>query len=255
MENQNVNKTGMQEIASEKKQEEKSVSYKVGNDEVKLSVNIVKNFLTKGNSAVSEQDIRQFIAICMYNKLNPFLGEAFLIKFANAPAQMIVSKEHFFKKAEANQKFKGIEAGIIIKHKDGKVEEVQGAFMLPEDTLLGGWAKVYRDDRQFPIVSRVTFAEYNKKQSTWNEKPATMISKVAKVQALREAFPAQLGAMYTEEEVSHIEEKGANDVVDITEKVEDKKQNLRKKIQTHKAAKTDEGGEDYPEENNEPNLL
>ena len=29
---------------------------------------------------------------------------------------------------------------------------------------------------------------------------STMIAKVAKVQALREAFPAQLGAMYTQEE-------------------------------------------------------
>lgn len=45
-------------------------------------------------------------------------------------------------------------------------------------------------------------AEYNKKQSLWNEKPSTMIRKVALVQALREAFPAQLGAMYTPEEAS-----------------------------------------------------
>ena len=46
----------------------------------------------------------------------------------------------------------------------------------------------------------VNLNEYDKKQSTWKEKPSTMIRKVAIVQAMREAFPAQLGAMYTQEE-------------------------------------------------------
>ena len=45
--------------------------------------------------------------------------------------------------------------------------------------------------------------------------PGTMISKVAKVQALREAFPAQLGAMYTQEEVESIPEqrKGHTEII------------------------------------------
>ena len=34
----------------------------------------------------------------------------------------------------------------------------------------------------------------------WSKKPATMIRKVALVQALREAFPKALGGMYTAEE-------------------------------------------------------
>ena len=46
-----------------------------------------------------------------------------------------------------------------------------------------------------------------------------MISKVAKVQALREAFPTQLGAMYTQEEHS------VEDVTyeDVSKKVESEK--------------------------------
>lgn len=41
-----------------------------------------------------------------------------------------------------------------------------------------------------------------------------MISKIAKVQALREAFPAQLGAMYTQEE----QEVKFTEYEDVTDK-------------------------------------
>ncbi|MDS2862679.1 recombinase RecT, partial [Streptococcus pneumoniae] len=46
----------------------------------------------------------------------------------------------------------------------------------------------------------VSREEYDKKQSTWNTMPATMIRKVALVNALREAFPEDLGNMYTEDD-------------------------------------------------------
>ena len=51
-----------------------------------------------------------------------------------------------------------------------------------------------------------------------------MISKIAKVQALREAFPAQLGAMYTREETGFV------DYEDVTNQVDqEKKDNANKK--------------------------
>lgn len=183
-----------------KQQDDKAVvEYEVAGQLVKLSYQIVRDFLTKGSGNVSDQDLTQFISICKYNQLNPFLNEAYLIKFGTSPAQMIVSKEAFFKRADANENYDGIRAGIIVI-RDGKDIELEGCFYLPTDTLAGGWAMVYRGDKKFPIVSRVCLSEYDKKQSTWNEKPSTMICKIAKVQALREAFPAQLGALYTKEE-------------------------------------------------------
>lgn len=175
------------------------VAYTVAGQEVKLSYQIVRDFLTKGTGQVSDQDLVQFISICKFNQLNPFLNEAYLVKFGNQPAQMIVSKEAMFKRAEANESYEGFKAGIIVKRGED-VLELEGNFKLPSDTLLGGWAEVHRKDRKFPIIAKVTLGEYDKKQSTWNEKPLTMISKIAKVQAMREAFPAQLGAMYTNEE-------------------------------------------------------
>lgn len=191
------------------------ITYQVAGQDVTLSYNIVRNFLTKGNGDVTDQDLTQFISICKYNQLNPFLNEAYLVKFGSQPAQMIVSKEALMKRAEANEHYDGMQGGVIVL-RDGKVEELEGCFKLPEDKLLGGWAMVYRKDRKYPYVARVALDEYDKKQSTWNEKKSTMIVKTAKVQALREAFPAQLGAMYT------AEERGITDVeyVDVSDKVD-----------------------------------
>lgn len=175
------------------------VIYQVAGQDVKLSYQIVRDFLTKGNGQVSDQDLVQFISICKYNQLNPFLNEAYLVKFGSTPAQMIVSKEALMKRAEACETYEGFKAGIIIM-RDKQVVESEGGFMLETDELVGAWAEVHRTDRKFPIVAKVTLSEYDKKQSTWNEKKTTMIRKVAIVQALREAFPTQLGAMYTSEE-------------------------------------------------------
>lgn len=174
-------------------------TYTVAGQDVKLSYQIVKNFLTKGNGNVTNQDLTQFISICKYNQLNPFLNEAYLVKFGDTPAQMIVSKEALMKRAEACESYEGIQAGVIVMRNNEPVE-LEGCFFLDTDKLVGGWAKVYRNDRKFPVIAKVQFTEYDKKQSTWKDKPSTMISKVAKVQALREAFPTQLGAMYTAEE-------------------------------------------------------
>ena len=173
--------------------------YQVAGQDVKLSYDIIRNFLTKGNGIVTDQDLTQFISICKYNQLNPFLNEAYLVKFGTATAQMIVSKEALMKRADACESYEGIQAGVIVLRNSEQVE-LEGCFYLPGDKLVGGWARVYRSDRKYPIIARVRLEEYDKKQSVWNDKQSTMIAKVAKVQALREAFPAQLGAMYTQEE-------------------------------------------------------
>lgn len=193
------------------------VTYEVAGQEVKLSYSIVRKYLTKGNADVTDQEIVLFISLCKFNKLNPFLNEAYLVKFKSARgdgnAQMIVSKEAFFKRAEACEQYDGIEAGIIVLRGDNVVE-LEGCFRQAKDVLLGGWAKVYRKDRRVPTVSKVNLSEYDKGNSIWNEKKATMISKIAKVQALREAFPSQLGAMYAKEETTALEQQ-AKHVKDV----------------------------------------
>ena len=200
-------------------------NYTVAGQDVRLSYQIVRDYLVKGGGKVSDQDLVQFISICKFNQLNPFLGEAYIVKYGTTPATMVVSKEALLKRADACENYEGIEAGIIVI-RDGKVVELEGCFFADNDKLVGGWAKVYRSDRRYPTVAKVRLDEYDKKQLVWKEKPSTMISKVAKVQALREAFPAQLGAMYT------AEEKGIKDAdyVEIKDEVEqDKRDRANKK--------------------------
>lgn len=196
------------------------ITYNVAGQDVTLSYQIVRDYLTKGNGQVSDQDLVQFISVCKFNQLNPFLNEAYLVKYGQQPAQMIVSKEALMKRADACPQYEGFKAGIIILRNDKDLLELEGCFHLETDKLIGGWCEVYRSDRKYPIVAKVNLSEYDKKQSIWSEKKATMISKIAKVQALREAFPAQLGAMYTREE-SSVQEA---DFVDVSERLEQQKQ-------------------------------
>lgn len=194
------------------------VSYSVGGNDVTLTPQTVASYLSRGNSSPTAQDIVMFISLCKFNKLNPFLNEAYLVKYGSQPAQMITSKEAYFKRAEENPNFKGIRSGIIVMRQN-QIQEVEGCFQAPGDILLGGWAEVYRADRDYPVVAKVNLSEYDKKQSIWTEKKSTMIAKIAKVQALREAFPSQLGAMYTAEETS-----GYAEVSEVETETESKKQ-------------------------------
>ncbi|MDT2759301.1 phage recombination protein Bet [Enterococcus xiangfangensis] len=178
---------------------EKPIEYEVNGEEVKLTGNMVKQYLVSGNGNVTDQELVMFLQLAKYQKLNPFLNEAYLVKFGSQPAQIIVSKEAFMKRAENHPQYDGFEAGIVVQRGDD-IKELPGAIKLPKDILIGGWAKVYRKDRSNPIVSQVALEEFSKGQATWKNMPNTMIRKTAIVNALRESFPDSLGAMYTEDD-------------------------------------------------------
>lgn len=178
----------------------KKVNFDVNGEVVELTGQMVKNFLVKGQGNVTEQEIIMFINLCKYQKLNPFINEAYLVKFGSQPAQIIVSKEAFMKRAENNEYFKGVKAGIIVE-RDNELVEIEGAIKLEKDKLIGAYATVYRSDRDEPVTVKISLDEFGKNQATWKQMPMNMIRKTAIVNALREAFPNSVGAMYTEEEI------------------------------------------------------
>lgn len=183
--------------------------YQINGEEIKLNAKIVRETLLNGDGDLTDAEIIRFIALCKFNKLNPYLREAYVTKFknnrgGNDSAQMVISKEAYFKRAERCADYDGIQAGIIIQRGD-EILEVEGNFMPAGWTLAGGWAKVYRKNLKYPIVAKVNLSEYDKGMSTWNSKKNTMIAKVAKVQALREAFTEELGGLYIEEEMGDIQ--------------------------------------------------
>lgn len=207
--------------------------FNVNGQEVKLSSDMVKSFLVNGNGNITDQEALMFISLCKYQHLNPFLKEAYLIKFGNGPAQQIVSKEAFMKRAEQNPHFKGMQAGCIVV-RNNEVVETKGAFVLPKDDLVGGWATVKRDDRDVPITVQISFNEFSKGQSTWKSMPANMIRKTAIVNCLREAFPNDLGAMYTEEDAQT--QVSTNNVANTQNKPEPK-QNIADLVNDTEPAK------------------
>lgn len=155
--------------------------------------------LPEGNKP-TRTEVLSFLELCKFRGLNPYTREIFLIKYSGRPATTIVSKDAFLSRATSNSDFDGLQAGVIVE-RDGKEERLVGSFKLPSDKLLGGWCDVYLKSRSHPSSCTVDISEYNSHQSTWSKIPLTMIRKVAVVQALREAFPAQFGGLYDASEM------------------------------------------------------
>ena len=153
---------------------------------------------------LTEKQVGQALSLIKGRNLNPLANEVYIVayktKTGGTEFSLIVSKEAFLKRAAQNPNYEGFEAGVVTVDDKGIMHERKGAIMLPGDTLVGGWARVYRKNFKVPVEIFVSREEYDKKKSTWNSMPATMIRKTALVNAFREAFPEDLGNMYTEDD-------------------------------------------------------
>jgi len=187
-----------------------SVNYKVGNQDIHLDADIVRQQLVNGQGNVTDKEVGYFLSLCKAQKLNPFIKDCYLIKYGDRnPAQMVVSKDLFLKRAEEHPQFDGLDAGIIVE-RNGELIYRNGAFYNKrKEELLGGWCEVFRKDRSHPIRAEVSFDEYvginnktGKPNSMWSTKGATMIRKVALCQALRDSFPNAFQQLYGEEEMN-----------------------------------------------------
>ena len=196
-----------------KKQETKkeiAVVYEVDGEQIKLTPSIVQNYIVgENNGKITMPEFKMFTSLCKARGLNPFLKEAYCIKYGNNPAQIVVGKDAVLKRAIKNPNYDGMESGVIVQNKEtSEIIERKGTFYLRDsENLVGGWAKVYRKDWQHPTYCSVAFDEVAQKKSggelnsNWSGKGATMVEKVAKVRALRETFVEELGGMYAAEEM------------------------------------------------------
>ena len=177
------------------------VEFEVDGQKIKLSPTIIKDYITNGQD-VSLQEFKMFSELCKARNLNPFLKQAYLVKYGTNPAQILVSKDAFVERANKNPTYNGKENGVITYNEQtGEVKERTGTFFPPTEKLVGGWCKVYRKDREYPEYASVSLGEAMKTTPTWKSMPATMVEKVAKVRALREAFPEDFSGMYIAEEM------------------------------------------------------
>lgn len=186
-----------------------AVVYEVDGQQIKLTPQIVQDYLVGTTAKITLPEFKLFTELCKVRKLNPFLREAYLIKYSNNnPASIVVGKDAILKRAVLNPQYNGMKSGIMVTNETGEIIERKGTFKLPNETLVGGWAEVFRKDWTNSIYCSVSLAESIQKKgngepnSNWTKQPATMIEKVAKVRALREAFVEDLSGMYEAEEMN-----------------------------------------------------
>lgn len=195
---------------------ELAVTYEVDGNKVILTPSVVQKYIVGTDSPITIQEFKFFSELCKARGLNPFLKEAYCIKYGNQPAQIVVGKDAIIKRAVLNPEFDGIESGVIVI-KDDNITERKGCFVAPNENLVGGWAKVYRKNWTHPTYCSVGLEEVASRKkdgslnSMWASKPATMVEKVAKVRVLRETFIENLGGLYDADEVEQ------NNAVDVQE--------------------------------------
>lgn len=149
-----------------------------------------------------QKEVALFLQLCKSQRLNPFVKDAYLVKYGSNPAQMITNYQVFNRRACKNENYAGIENGVIvlrngeIVHKDGSA-----VYKAAGETLLGGWAKVYFKDNRKPAYAEVALDDYSTGKSNWSKMPGVMIEKCAKAAAWRLAFPDDFQGMYVSEEM------------------------------------------------------
>ena len=156
----------------------------------------------------TQAEIEEFFNYCRIRSLSPY--DVHFIKWGKTQKPtIVVGKDAFLKRAERSKQLDGYKAGVIAADKEsGEIKYREGAFYIKsKEELVGGWAEVYRKDYAHPIRVEVALEEYirttkdGKPMNNWAQMPATMIRKVALVQALREAFPSEMSGMYVPEEM------------------------------------------------------
>lgn len=174
-------------------------------DKIQLSIALVRRLIavkTKSGKSCSDEDAVKFMLMCQARHLNPFEGDAFLIGYDTNDGpkfSLITAHQAFLKRAEVHQEFDGMESGVIVL-RGGETLDLVGDWHMPNDNVLGGWATVFFKNRKYPMKKRLRLTRFNKGFGVWKEDPAGMIVKCAEADALRSAFPTQLGGMFTQEE-------------------------------------------------------
>ena len=162
----------------------------------------------EGAGSVSQKEIVSFMMMCRVWNVNPYLKEAYLIKYGSSPASMIVAEKVYEQRADSQPGYKGMKYGVIFEDANGNEQKREGKRINKRrgEVLVGAWAEVYREGRE-TTYTEIDFDEYAGKKkdgslnSQWSTKPATMLCKCVKAAALRDAYPNAFAGMYIAEEM------------------------------------------------------
>lgn len=153
----------------------------------------------KDRPAMTDRNVAMIMARCAALRMNPLAGDCHIGVFKGRPTIM-PSIDYYQRVAAMQEGYDGMESGVVVS--DGHtMEEVCGCIVQKGWELVGGWAIAYDKGRSHPVHIVVALEEYAQDNSMWEAKPATMIRKVAKAQALRELYPGCFKGTYVAEEM------------------------------------------------------
>ena len=224
-------------MSNEKKQDMELISYE------KLTQKMVIDVFCAEATPI---EAFKFVQLCKAQKLNPFLKEAYCVKYGGE-FTMLVAYEVYLKRADDHPQFDGYETFFSNDFK--------------ECTIV-----VFRKDRKHPTKVTVYYDEcvQVKKDGTptkfWKKRPKGQFEKCSISQGLRRAFPNEFRGTYsdaefdpaeainiTKESTSAFEEKGAvempvekvkAEVVDEDNNVVEKKEEVKETKKETKTTKT-----------------
>lgn len=233
-------------------QQDYSIKTRTG-EVLDLNPEIVNTYISP-EVPLTPVEFNYFFSVCKTYELNPFLKDIYAIKFGNQPATFIIDYKVMQQAADNNPMFDGLKVGVLYLDSNGQPKEREGAYLLPGETLIGGWCDVFRKDRNHTNRTYALYEENvkttkdGKPNTNWATKPVFMCVKVAKAQALREAFPNMFSNnTYTADEMP---ERDESMVIDNSAEFKESSVEEVKKTQKAKTASktvTPDSTDEWPE--------
>lgn len=163
-------------------------------------------------SGINDAEFALFMEQAKRSGLDPLLKQAFCV-----PRRQKVSRngrdewvdKHEFQPAEAGMiaraerfpDFHGVQASAVYAEDEIIIDTGAGTVVhrfnpaKRKGSLVGAWARLQRANK-LPIIVWVDFSGYVQQSPLWAKMPSTMIEKVARVGALRKAYPEAFGGLY-----------------------------------------------------------
>jgi phage recombination protein Bet len=192
--------------------EEKTIATYEARDgqEIKLSIDTVRKLLVSGNPQfVTDAEIMLYIGMCKARGLNPFKKDCYLVKYTQGdPASTIVSIDYYRARARAQKDCKGWQCGIIVRGKDGNLQQREGSFIEEDEKLLGAWFLGQPEGWTKPLHWTINLSAFIKKTKEgtptrfWSvDNQPGQIVKVCESQGLRKLWPDEFQGLMTAGEI------------------------------------------------------
>ncbi len=152
---------------------------------------------------LSNEEFGVFVNLGKATGLNPFLREIWALKYGTEAASIFIARDGYRKSAQSNPNYDYHLTDAVYTNDNFKVinGEVYHEYCIKDrGALAGAYCTVKRKSSSKAYFVYVELKEYDKNQSVWKDKKATMIKKVAEAQCLRMAFQELFAGTHSEDE-------------------------------------------------------